>query len=234
MPFIFLAVSILLFLLIWPYWRRAYRLKLWKHTYNLQYHYPIFQKIVQPFDGFSLSRIARLQHDAMEYTYGEIEFTSFIALIAMTFPSPTTRFYDLGSGSGKAILAAAMVFDMQYYCGIELFNGLHDAALAQKKLLEQQSEYKKRAEKIHFINNNFLNVDLHQATLIFINATALIGPTWDLLNQKLSNESNECMIIITTSKALKIPSFIITKTTKVIMSWGIVQAYIHRSLPTSH
>lgn len=234
MWFVYFTSFIILVHLGWPYWRKAYQLKRWQHAYNLKNHYPVFTEIVEPFDGFSLSRIARMQNDAMEYTYGEIEFTSFIALLASTAPHSKTHFYDLGSGSGKAVLASAMVFDMHCYCGVELFKELHNAALAQKNLLQQRSAYKKRANKIHFIHNNFLNIDLRQATLIFINATALIGPTWDLLNQKLSEESNENMIIITTSKALKSSTFIITKTTKVMMSWGIVDAYIHRVQRASH
>jgi len=228
MWFAYLALFIILTRLGWPYWRKAYQLNRWQHAYNIKNHYPIFKEIVEPFDGFSLSRMARTKNDAMEYTYGEIEFSSFIALLAITAPHPKTRFYDLGSGSGKAVLAAAMVFDMHCYCGVELFQELHNAALTQKNLLQQRSAYKEKADKIHFIHNNFLNINLHQATLIFINATTLLGPTWDLLNQKLNKESNEDMIIITTSKALKSPAFIITKTTKVMMSWGVVEAYIHR------
>ena len=227
---IYLSIAALLCFLIWPHWLKAYTLMHWRHQLNLQQHLPAFKQLYQHVDGFLLSRLARKHHDAMEYTYGEIEFTSFIALIAMTQPTPATRFYDLGSGTGKAVLACAMVFDLQHYSGIELFNELHHQALIQQQALQQLPAYNQRAKKIHFINTNFLNADLHQATLIFINATALFGPTWEQLNQKLSNEVLCNAVIITTSKPLLSTSFIVTNTTKVTMSWGVVMAYIHSSL----
>ena len=227
MILVYFSIVALLGLLAQPYWARAYTLRRWRREFNLKQHTPVFQALFKTVDGFSLSRLARTHHDAMEYTYGEIEFTSFIALIAMTHPSSTSRFYDLGSGTGKAVLACAMVFDMQYYCGIELFNELHVQALKQQHALQQLPGYKQKAEKIHFRNINFLNTDLHQATLIFINATALFSPTWEQLNQKLVNEAPNNAVIITTSKPLLSNLFIVTQTTKVSMSWGIVVAYLH-------
>ena len=220
----------LIYLLGRPYWIKANALRRWRRELNLNQHIPVFQELVKEVDGFSLSRIARMHNDAMEYTYGEVEFTSFIALIAMTQPDRTTRFYDLGSGTGKAVLACAMVFDMQYYCGIELFSELHLAARTHQHALQQHTLYKKQAAKVHFINDNFLHTDLRKATLIFINATALFGPTWERLNQKLTDEVTGKTIIISTSKPLKSASFIIISTTEISMSWGVVIAYIHSSV----
>ena len=179
--------------------------------------------------GFELSKKARVTGDAFEYTYGEIEFIPFIALIAMTKPTPNTRFYDLGCGTGKAVISCAMVFEMGHYCGIELFKELSDAALTQKERLTQLSAYENRAKKITFIHDNFLNADLSDATLIFINATALIGPTWEKLNEKLSKTPPGSVVICTTKKLIS-TAFYVTNITKVEMSWGITVAYIHRSV----
>lgn len=227
MILVYFSILALIALLARPYWVKAYTLRRWNRQFNLKQHTPVFHELFKTVDGFSLSRLARTHQDAMEYTYGEIEFVAFIALIAMTHPKPTTRFYDLGSGTGKAVLACAMVFDMQYYCGIELFDELHAQALKQQQALQQLPGYKKQAKKIHFMNTNFLDTRLHQATLIFINATALFGPTWEQLNQKLVNETADNTVIITTSKPLLSDVFTVTHTTKVGMSWGIVVAYIH-------
>ena len=217
----------MLFLLGIPYWKKAYILRRWQRSLQLKKHHAVFQSIVNDIDGFALSRSARTHHDAMEYTYGEIDFTSFIALISMTHPTIETRFYDLGSGTGKAVLACAMVFDMQVCCGIELFEPLHTAALIQEDRLRQYPAYTQKADTIHFMNDNFLNVDLSKASLIFINATALFGDSWEKLNQQLLTQTNAGTVIITTSKPL-IASNYITKTTMVSMSWGIVTAFIHR------
>ena len=206
-------------------------LRRWQRSLHLKRHHAAFQTITNDINGFELSHFARTRSDAMEYTYGEIDFMSFIALISMTHPTPETRFYDLGSGTGKGILACALVFDMQTYCGIELFDSLHYAALIQKDRLRQFPAYIKKINAIHLIHDNFLNVDLSQASLIFLNATALFGDTWEKLNQKLQDQTKPGTVIITTSKPLIASSaHIMVKTTKVNMSWGVVSAYVHTSV----
>lgn len=220
-----------LFIGLWgPRWINNVRIKNWRRRLNLNQHEAIFQKVVQPVDGFKLSKEARLHHDAMEYVYGEIEFASFIALIEMTNPPSSTRFYDLGSGTGKAVLASALVFEWEAYCGIELFEAIHQSALTQQHQLSQMAGYENRARKIQFHNANFLEADFSQASLIFINATALWGPTWDALNQRLEETASKATVI-TTSKKLISPVFTVYRTTRVMMSWGVVIAYIQ--IPTS-
>ena len=228
MIWIYCSIVTLLLLLSWSSLTKAFVLKRWYHELHLKQHQTIFQKIYNDVDGFALSRIARTHQDAMEYTYGEIEFIPFIALISMTNPSQKTRFYDLGSGTGKAVIACALVFDMQEYCGIELFNELHLAAIKQQEKLRQLSPYEINAQRIHFIQDDFLKADISKASLIFINATALFGPTWEQLNQRLLTETTIGTTIITTSKPLIVSTqYLLTNTTKVSMSWGVVTAYIH-------
>lgn len=206
---------------------RKRRIAGWKKSLQLDKHQVVFQELFQNIDGFKLSLLARTKQDAFEYTYGEIEFIPFVALISLTKPTSNTCFYDLGSGTGKAVIACALVFDMQQYCGIELFKELHEASVSRKESLQQSPEYNERANKISLIQNNFLHEDLSQASLIFINATALIGDTWTALNQKLSTLTKGT-IVITTTKSLTSNCFITTHSTKVLMSWGVATAYIHR------
>jgi hypothetical protein len=42
-------------------------------------------------------------------------------------------FYDLGSGTGKVVLAAALLHDFSTCCGIELLSGLHSVARTYKQ-----------------------------------------------------------------------------------------------------
>lgn len=208
---------------------RRYKIARWMRSLNLKRHEAIFQDLTQQTDGFALSRLAREGCDAMEYTYGEIEFVSFIALLSLVHPEALGRFYDLGSGVGKAVLACAMVFDMQSYCGIELFSELHEAALTHHLQLQQHPDYRTRAQRIALIQGDFLKIDFSQATLVFINATALIGETWEVLNQRLA-EIRHDVIVITISKKLNAKGFSVMRTTSVLMSWGVATAYIHQLL----
>jgi hypothetical protein len=71
--------------------------------------------------------------------YGEIEYASYAAALARVrahggLARPGGRFVDLGSGSGKAVFAAALLHDFDAALGIELLHSLHAEAL---KLLER-------------------------------------------------------------------------------------------------
>jgi hypothetical protein len=180
-------------------------------------------------NGFELSRNARINHDAFEYVYGEICFAPFIALLSLAKPDENTVFYDLGSGIGKAVIACAMVYNVKSSCGVELFASLHQAACERHARLESTPDYKLVADKICFMNNNFLNRDLNKATLVFINATGLFGQTWEDLVKRLE-QSTHCNTVITTSKSLKSSVFVILHTTSVEMSWGVAAAYVHERI----
>jgi len=220
-------VMVLALVLSYPYLCRQFKVIRWRRAWALDKHLAAFQQLFAGVDGFNLSRNARSAGDAFEYTYGEIDFISFIALLSLTKPDHTTVFYDLGSGIGKAVIACAMVFPVKKSCGIELFTTIHTAAVNQLALLRQLPAYVQAAEAIYFINDSFLHADFKDATLIFINATAFIGETWTHLNQRLAT-LHPGITVITTSKQLSSNKFTVIHTTRVQMSWGIVQAYIHQ------
>lgn len=222
-----LFITLPLLALFYPSWRKRHLIKRWRRTLKLDHHALNFERLFTDVNGFALSKEARLSGDAMEYTYGEIDFISFIALLSRVKPDPNTVFYDVGSGVGKAVFACAMVFDVRKSCGIELFRNLHETALKKQSQLATHSFYKQKANTICFINDDFLNTDMRDATLIFINATAFFGETWVTLNQQLDN-LNTGTRVITASKKLLSPSFIILETIPVQMSWGVVLTYIQQ------
>lgn len=226
---IVLLLIIPLFALIYPYWRRRTTIKRWYNTLAIDKHLTNYKKLFRDVDGFALSRQARTTGDAIEYTYGEIDFVPFIALLSLAKPNINTVFYDLGSGTGKAVLASAMVFNVRKSCGIELFSVLHHTALKQQHHLQQLPDYQTHANTLHFINANFLLVDFSDATLVFINATAFFGETWIAIHQCL-HQLKPGVIVITTSKKLSLDIFRLIQTTTVQMSWGPVRAYIQQRI----
>ncbi len=201
------------------------KIKRWSQSLNLEHAQRVFDDLFCHTNGFLLSKEARQAGDAFDYVYGEIEFLSFIALLTLTHPDENTQFYDLGSGVGKATIACAMVFNPKKSCGVEIFNNLSEAASQLKDNLAHIPGYERKAQCIEFIHDNFLTTDLSEATLIFINSTALIGEIWDQLSQKLAEVAMGATII-TISKKLTTSAFMVTQTTQVNMSWGIATAYI--------
>lgn len=221
-----LAVLILLLFSIKPCWRR-YTIWRWQTGIQLKKHLKNLDTVSANVNGFALSRSERQDNDAFEYVYGEIDPTSLLALLSLTRPNASTVFYDLGSGSGKAVLACAMAFNIKKAYGIELFSTLDHAAKQQLSQLSLLPDYPKISQKIEFVCGNFLDTNLADATLIFISATALFGDTWIRLNQQLEQLTQK-PIIITTTKKLSSPRFSIRHQTQVRMSWGCVTAYIQQ------
>ncbi|CAM9263907.1 unnamed protein product [Scytosiphon promiscuus] len=83
-------------------------------------------------DGTKLSMEyrARLEGDTKPLTYGEVHVPDFLSILELVKPKDGEIFVDLGSGTGKAVLAAACGFpEFSKYCMcIELVPGLADAA----------------------------------------------------------------------------------------------------------
>jgi hypothetical protein len=218
--------ALLILLLFYFLLRKQIRIKRWQNSLKLQEHSQAFYLLYQNVDGFILSHQARQKQDAVEYVYGEIEFFSFIALLSLAQPNTTTVFYDLGSGIGKAVLACAMVYPVHKSVGVEFLPELYNSACTQTKKLIKIPNYTDAAKKIEFILGNFLEVSLQDATFIFINATTFIGSIWENLCSRLDSLP-QLITVITTGKALISHNFLVIKSTKLQMSWGVVYAYIH-------
>lgn len=228
---VLLICLIVLPLLTSPRWGRIITIRRWRSALDLDKHLLVFTELYAEVDGFALSRKARIVRDVTDYVYGEIEFISFIALLSLAKPDKNTVFYDLGSGTGKAVLACAMVFNVQKSNGVELFDSLNNAACERQQALLSLPEYKTVSKNIHFIHGDFLQVDFNDATLIYINSTGFFGTTWNAISNRLA-QATHCTTVITTSKALKSHAFTVCRVTTVQMSWGTVKAYIHhRSNP---
>jgi precorrin-6B methylase 2 len=207
--------------------KHSHRIRRWKYKLQLDQHAPIFESIYGEVNGFQLSQIAKQHCDAIDYVYGEIEFLPFIALLSLVNPNTETVFYDLGSGTGKAVIACAMVFPVKRAVGIEIFPLLHEASCDQIAKLEVIAGYQQIQERVQFIQGNFLNIDISDANMVFINASTLIGQTWDSLIQRIEN-TKSINTVITTTKPLNSVVFTMIIATSVAMSWGIVNAYIHK------
>lgn len=206
--------------------KKRFRIKQWQKSLNLPRHAQVFQQIYHNINGFVLSKQARQEHDSIEYVYGEIEFLSFIALLSLTKPDDKTVFYDLGCGTGKAVLACAMVFPVNKSVGVELLPNLYFAACEQAKKLALIEGYAQQSQKIEFVLGDFLEVNLEDATMIFINSTALFNPTWEKICSRME-QLEKLTTVITTSKALSSKHFSVIGQTQVAMSWGVVLAYLH-------
>jgi hypothetical protein len=63
-------------------------------------------------------------------TYGEVDFVSlgetFLSIENNFGGIPQGKFYDIGSGTGKGCLAAALLYPFDICIGFEILEGLHN------------------------------------------------------------------------------------------------------------
>lgn len=73
-----------------------------------------------------------------DMVYGEFDLAFFAQLLELAAPQPGDEFCDLGSGAGRLVLAAALLYpDTWSNChGVELSGPLHDAAIATRVAFE--------------------------------------------------------------------------------------------------
>jgi len=138
--------------------------------------YEIFNEISQDFPVSLGKEVSKKERDDKNYketslTYGEVDFVS----IGEIFETINNRyggipqggvFYDLGSGTGKGAIAAAVLHPFQECKGIEILEGLFDISMEFKQKYEEimpnavqdHPELFTHQPKVEFILGSFFDV----------------------------------------------------------------------------
>lgn len=177
-----------------------------------------------------------LDKESMDFIYGEIDFLAFYSILEKVTPQPSDVFYDLGSGTGKAVFAAAFFFDIAHSRGIELVPNLSEKAkknLHESKCFFQDRHsdltihYLENLSKIEFIQGSFLTYDFKEASMIYIAATSLNHDTWEDLVEKLTHLNSGTRVIVAT-KRIEHDRFDLIYHGIELMSWGLCPVNIYR------
>lgn len=193
----------------------------------------IFNQLYSSVDGRALSLKGREDQElkSKSYVYGEVVPDSFYELIKDAQPQPGQIFYDLGSGTGKAVILAHLFFDFSQSIGIELVDSLYNASANVLKKFESKIKPKISAEvankEIKLLHGSFLDFDLSNADFVFMNSTCFQEDLMELLEVKLE-ELKPNATIISLSKMLKSPAFHQYKHKMYEFSWGQATAFYHR------
>ena len=190
--------------------------------------------------------------DKNNFIYGETTFRTISYLLE--YLTNTLKidsngfFYDLGSGIGRGILAATLCYSFKKYIGIEYLEQIY------KDSIEIKNEYIKQLPKfikdmkeqnifpnynfdnnnnlpnILFINNDFLNENLSEGSLIFTNSTCFTQELLDKIAEKVNKEVKIGCIVVTTTRPLKLDKekWDILKGVKRMMSWGVASIFVHK------
>jgi SAM-dependent methyltransferase len=129
------------------------------------------------------------------------------------------KFCDLGSGSGRPVIAAALIFPFSCVVGIELLEGLYE--LSMEALQKFRSMYETAGHRTHFFLGSITDLSVHNWTdsdIVFCNSTCFSG---ELLEQ-----------VSHIASSMKKGSVFISLTFSLCDSAGFNLLEIHR-LPTS-
>jgi len=195
----------------------------------------VFQEIVSEYPisvAKKLSNEERATMTCKTYTmiYGEVDFVS----LAETFEvvkllcgelEPGGLFVDLGSGTGKGVIAGALLHDFDECWGIELLSGLYGVSEQLKgtydrefpRFMSEEPGLFSSKPSVRMINASFFDIDWSNASFIFSNSSVF---SVEMLTKLGDVPIRPGTVAITTTKTLISPLWKVITSFKKKMSWG--------------
>ena len=195
-----------------------------------------FDKLFKESDGFSLSTAARqrLGLDENALTYGEITWDTILDILAeVQYLGNRTIFYDLGSGTGKAVIGAALLGTFERVMGIELLEELYKES--KKILLDFNKHIRPLASSarqktlVDFAHGDLFMHNWSDGDVIFCQTTCFNAELLNRLEEQLHN-LKKGSLVITFSKPLISPHFQTIVEHKYPMSWGEATTFIQKKI----
>lgn len=191
---------------------------------NFQEITKFFNEIYKNIDGYEISKQARIESElnTEKFLYGEVPLLTCQQILEFANPKKGL-FCDLGSGTGRLVLAMQLLGNFRKSAGVEILPGLHNQAIKVHQFLEQN--HPDLAKKISFHQNDIFKTKLHNVDFIIMNHPFKDGEDFMKLEDKFLNELKPGSKIVTMIRALKNPAFkkLGTKTLK--FSWGDSSAH---------
>ena len=162
--------------------------------------------------------------------YGEVDFRSFLAVLRRVPLQPGGIFYDLGSGTGRALFVARLTHDFARCVGIELLSGLHASGRRAERrfrrfvlpLLDSTAN-----NDVDLCHGSLLDVDWSDGDLVFANSTCFSEQLVSQISER-AERLKPGAFVITFTKPLTSPAFDIVEKKRWNMSWGAATVFIQR------
>jgi len=139
---------------------------------DIKEKYEKFKEIFKEFEGgiISTEERDRKNLNSSEFVYGEIEFLHFLPLLNM---HKGKVFWDLGCGTGKALITASLSScGFEKICGVEFLHGLWQCA--NKAINKWTNLYPSINDKYKFkiIEGDITKTDWSNADIIYVASLA--------------------------------------------------------------
>ena len=193
----------------------------------------IFEQLYSGFSGYDIARSEkeRMGRQEAATTYGEVIPTAFHDVMLAAEPQEGEVFFDLGSGTGKATILAALIFPFSRVVGIELLPGLGDAA--RQVLRRYDAEIRPRLppenqrQRIDFIDGDFLVQDLSEADVLFAHGTCYGPELMGKLTHKLEELKPGARVVMA-GQTLSSPELVFQKMKVMKTDWGSALAAVYQ------
>jgi len=192
----------------------------------------ILDNLYKNVDGRSLSLVKPNSPEfvSKSFTYGEVLFDSFIQILKEADPKEGSVFLDCGSGIGKAVFIAHLLYNFSVAAGIELLDSLYQASQLALDRYEKDirpqlgSEFNKK--KIKFVHGDMLDIDFTPIDLVFVPSTCFQEDLMRGLIEPM-NDMRPGTKAFSVSKILCNPNFDLYKEKVFDFSWGKGTVYYH-------
>jgi SAM-dependent methyltransferase len=186
-------------------------------------------------DAKTISKTEREEKNLSEnksLIYGEVDFNSFVKVLQKLGLPPGGLFYDLGSGSGRAVFAARFTQDFANCVGIEVLEGL---ATSSQAVVEKHDKWFRQyldmtqPQDVQMVCGSILDYDWSDGDVIFANSTCFD----DRLMQDMSAKAEDLRpgaYFVTFTKPLTSTQFEVLEKKRYSMSWGPATVFVHRRL----
>lgn len=192
----------------------------------------VYDALYAKVNGYDLWQRNRwfYKDDLESLGYGEVAPEGFYTALSKAEPKPGEVFYDLGSGTGKPVFLAALLFDFSKAVGIELVESLGMAARGALRRYNQTFRPElpeiQQQQEIAFIDGSFLEKDFSEADVIFSHSTLFSPDLWSKLSAKLEGLKPGARIVCT-SKELTSEAFELKERFRVQMPWGMPDTLVY-------
>lgn len=188
--------------------------------------------LYQDSNGYSVSRLGKEAAGLTEdkaFTYGEIAFDTFPQILAHANATPGT-FYDLGSGTGKAVIITALLGAFKKVRGIELVPELVEES---NRILTRFTTgiaplmaTEEPVPDVAIIQSDFFLYDWSDADCVFVQGTCMPNDIIKQLTKKFEALKSGTKIIIASSF---LPSSILrlVETINYKLGWGEATIYFY-------
>ena len=190
---------------------------------------------------------------ATTLVYGEISFEAFgviIEKIKKIYGRPDVGasgesgvlqnrgglFYDLGHGTGKAVVAAAILHNFDQCIGFEILESLFSLSLDMQAAYNTRGKPKLTDREFDtfctFLHADFLDIkakDWRDGDIVFANSTCYDDELMTKISL-LAAGMKKGSFFVSFTKRLPINDFVVLEHTMERMSWGEAPIYIHQKV----